>query len=214
MSPETLERLVPTGLMGIWREPTTSTSTTASILADVGHLVNTSTTMSFLVYGLSAGCYGTTTTTLSWGWDGDDGTWWVRSTTTSTSTSSQLWPADLVRDEVARQVIHGGQADVLDLARRLLDRQRQHHHRLRLLGDAIEETLQWVHLPLPATPLNGAAMERQVMAVVETQAAFGSSTSATVPDRVASSPILLLRPGLPDTVAQVRRALGEGGGGL
>ncbi|CAE7470277.1 unnamed protein product [Symbiodinium sp. CCMP2592] len=217
----------PTELLGIWREPETTTSTSTSSIVSSTTMtstmqlddqgVNFSVDLPYALWCPSLwvvqddwllgegcmDCFGTTTTTTTW-----TDKW--RPMLTSTSTTSSLpWPSDIVRDEVSRQAIHGGQADIIDLIRRLLDRQRRLRHVDRLLSDAIEEALQWVHLPLVAVPLNSGTMEGHIWRTVSQQASFGSAPSETTPSQVASSPAILLQPGFPRTVEEIVYALGD-----
>ncbi|CAE7028561.1 unnamed protein product [Symbiodinium sp. CCMP2592] len=222
----------PTELLGIWKEPETTTSTSTSSMVWLGPYPSSTTTSTLQldVYGVNFSveltsaewcpsfwieqadwilgegcldCFGTTTTTTTWA----DG-WGPMSTSTST-TSSLPWPSDIVRDEVSRQAIHGGQADIIDLIRRLLDRQRRLRHVDRLLSDAIEEALQWVHLPLVAVPLNSGTMEGHIWHTVSQQASFGSAPSESTPSQTASSPAVLLQPGFPRTIEEIVYALGD-----
>ena len=131
----------------------------------------------------------------------------LSTTSTTTSTSQPVWPSDIVRDVVANQAVQAGQADVLDLARRLLDRQRRLHHMDRLLRDAVEELLQWIPQALSAEPLNAALMEANVWQAVAAQSAHGSAASTTEPNHVANNPVFLLRPGLPLSLDHARESL-------
>ena len=49
---------------------------------------------------------------------------------------------------------------MVDVLRRLLDRQRRLNHQYRLLGEALEELLVWLGCPNSAVPFHAAAMER------------------------------------------------------
>ncbi|CAE7224043.1 DEGP10, partial [Symbiodinium sp. CCMP2592] len=191
--------LAPTELMGIWREPeeepgpftSTSTSTTGETLtlsspstlwdeeADGLELMQ-----EFLVLEL-----------------GNQGT------STSTSTSTQVMPADIVRNATNNALALCNRADTLEVLRRLLHRCRHMQHCSRLLLDAVEEALQWVELPESALALNAGIVDRLVWGEVSRQVAHGSSATPDRPSHWVTDPSVVLQPGFPRDVAELRSAL-------
>ncbi|CAE7464218.1 unnamed protein product, partial [Symbiodinium sp. CCMP2456] len=81
---------------------------------------------------------------------------------TSTTSSSVLQPADVVRDTVQREMVLANPVDVVDVINRLLARQRQLQHLLRLTGVAIEEALPWVQTTANAPVLNGPTNDAHI----------------------------------------------------
>ena len=144
-----------------------------------------------------------------------DETWGEVSTTTTTSTSSSsstlglVWPSDIVRDMVNVNLIHGGMTDTVQLIRMLLARQRRLHHMDRLLGDAIEEALTWLQVPLGSEALNAATYEARIWQTVTLEAVFGSGPTTTTPTQATTAQSVLLQPDFPQTVDELRHMLPE-----
>ena len=124
----------------------------------------------------------------------------------ATTTSSIISSVDLIRDEVNRALVHGSQADVQDLIRRLVDRQRRLRHLDQLLGEAIEE-LGWLQPGQHAVPLNAASFDAQIWARVSREAASGSQGPSVETLPPNTSPAVLLQPDFPPDVEAVHAAL-------
>ena len=155
---------------------------------------------------------GTTWATVSVMNAGDE-SWGEVSTTTTTSSSSStsdlVWPSDVVRDTVNVNLIHGGMTDTVQLIRMLLARQRRLHHMDRLLGDAIEEALTWLQVPLASEALNAATYEARVWQTVTQEAVFGSGPTSATPSQATTAQSVLLQPNFPLTVEEMRNMLPE-----
>ena len=119
---ESMQMTLQGHLQGIWGEPASASSTISSA---------TSTTTWVFASLQCAQSYGGPPL-------GDETLLWMCTTST---TSSVTHTADLVRDEVNRALVHGSPADVQDLLRRLLDRQRRLRHMDRLLGKRLKKPL-------------------------------------------------------------------------
>ena len=128
------------------------------------------------------------------------------STTTSTS-STVLWPSDVVRDVVNHELVYAGEGDVQEVQRRLLDRMRRLQHLQRLTQVALEESLRWLTVPSSNMPLNAGIQERRIWASIVQEAGFGSRTSESGGATWLDSPAVLLQPNLPETLEQTQRAL-------
>ena len=126
---------------------------------------------------------------------------------TPTSTTSVVWPADVVRDAVNHELVHSGDTDVVEVLHRLLDRQRHLHHCQRLLHEAIEEALRWVRLPRHGEALNANIHERNIWSTIVAEARFGSAASSSGTRTWVNSQVALLLPDLPRDVANLRHAL-------
>eukprot|EP00439_Symbiodinium_sp_Y106_P020072 s8068_g2.t1 len=129
------------------------------------------------------------------------------STTTSSSGLGLTWPSDIVRDTVNNQLIFGGQADVQELLFRLVARQRHLTHMQRLLMAAMEEALPWLHRSLSAEAFNAANTDEAVWNSVVAESVHGSGPSSSTPNHVVQAPMLLLGPGLPDSMEGVLSTL-------
>ena len=135
------------------------------------------------------------------------------SSTTSTTTSSTVelegltWPADIVRDAVNTNLIHGGTTDVVQFVHLMLARQRRLRHMDRLIGDAVTEALNWLQVPLQSEAMNAATYDTRVWQVITHEARFGSGPSETSPSQVVSAPSVLLQPGFPSSLWEMRNAL-------
>ena len=136
----------------------------------------------------------------------------ILSSTTTTSSSSTgalaSTPANNVRDAVHGQMSQGNLVDVVDVMRRLMDRQRHLRHCDRLLAVAIEETLQWLRLPLNARPFNSRSMEQEIWRTICGQAQHHSNQAVPMLNMPAMSPGVLLQPGLPTTMEELRWVFG------
>ena len=135
------------------------------------------------------------------------------STTSTTTTSSTVeltgvtWPADIVRDAVNTNLIHGGTTDVVQFVHLMLARQRRLRHMDRLIGDAVTEALNWLQVPLQSEAMNAATYDSRVWQVITQEARFGSGPSETLPSQVVSAPSVLLQPGFPSSLWELRNAL-------
>ncbi|CAE7253664.1 unnamed protein product [Symbiodinium sp. CCMP2592] len=191
--------LAPTELMGIWREPEEepgpSTTTLTSITGETLALSSTSTFGDAEADGLEL---------MQESFVLEPGDQW---TLTSTSTSTQVMPADIVRNATNNALALCTRADTLELLRRLLRRCRHMQHCSRLLLDAVEEALQWVELPESALPLNAGIADRVVWGEVSRQVAHGSSATPDRPTHWVTDPSVVLQPGLPRDVDELRSAL-------
>ena len=126
------------------------------------------------------------------------------STSTTTSTRSQ---SDVVRDAVNQALAHGGQIDIIDFVRRLLDRQRKLRREEQLLGEALEEAITWLPHPQQALPLNAAEYERFVYNYIARLSASGSASGSADPPPPDTSLAVLLQPNFPEDVDAVQAAL-------
>ena len=199
--------LGPRDLPGVWREQeedeetTTTTTTTSSSTA----WTTTSSPTSWTSCESTPSGYAADLQVLHAVAPPEPGVmlnWGLTSTTTSTS-SSGLWPGDVVRDVVNLQAILASQGDRDQVLRRLLDRLRYLQHEQRLLHGAIEELVHWMGPPSTAVSFNGAVMERNIGRAVGREAQFGSGASSSSTSGHASTPTFLLMPGLPAETAQV-----------
>ena len=136
-------------------------------------------------------------------------TWNIRvgTASSSSSTTTLASPVDVVRDSVNRLLIQGGRADTIDLIRRLLDRRRRLQHCDRLIGEALEEALSWLPIPLHAVPLNAATFEEELMGIIEREAAFGSQPSTSSSSQAVGGYAVLLEPGLPPDLPTLWRSI-------
>ncbi|CAE7358653.1 pol [Symbiodinium sp. CCMP2592] len=119
------------------------------------------------------------------------------------------WPSDVIRDVVNTNMVHGGQVDVIETILRLLTQLRGLRHRERLLLEAIEEALEWVTVPLEATPMNAGIYERAILEAVNREAQFGDEPSSSSTHQVVTSPSFLLTPNLPYSLPNVSNQLPE-----
>ena len=106
-----------------------------------------------------------------------------------------------------RLLIQGGRADTIDVIRRLLDRRRYLHYCDRLVGEALEEALAWLPVPLHAVPLNAAAFEEELWQVVQREAQFGREPSASSNNQSVGGFAVLLEPGLPADLPALWRSI-------
>ena len=138
------------------------------------------------------------------------------STSSTTSTTTDQLPAPEVRDVVAREMIMGGEADLVEVAHRLLARSRQLLRHQRGMLQALEEVLTWFPVPAAAVPFNAQTMDMQIWRSV-TQAASSSSeepstqgeavNSANLVGLDAAAPVVLLQPGFPSSSSQLGESL-------
>ena len=209
-----LRRVLDGALCGIWAEAvgepaqTNATSSSSSLVAT--RTSTTTTTLredelsddvsSFMQGQRGQGAF---SSSLSSSWASSLG-----SSTTSTSTTSTRSQADVVRDVVNQALQYGGTVNIVEVIRRLLDRQRHHRHLDRLLGEALEECLAWIDHPQQALPMNAAEFERVIWEAVSLEASRGSSPGSSsalpAPD---NSLAVLLQPDLPADVEAVTAAL-------
>ena len=146
-----------------------------------------------------------TSTTTSLGEWGDG--WCLLSLTSTSTTTSTRSQSDVVRDAVNQALVHGGQVDVIDFIRRLLDRQRKLRREAHLLGEALEEAISWLPVPQQSLPLNAAEYERQVYNYVAQMTARGSAVGSTDPQPPNTSLAVLLQPNFPEDIPAVAEAL-------
>ena len=168
-------------LLGVWVEPASESQTTSTTTS------TTSTSTTSLM------------TFMAW--------WYGHGTWSSTTTTSTISSADLIRDEVNRALVHGNLADVQDLIQRLVDRQRRLRYLDELLGEAIEEALGWIQPGQHAMPLNAASFETQIWERITREAASGSQATSVETLPPNTSLAVLLQPGLPQDVSAVFAAL-------
>ena len=129
------------------------------------------------------------------------------STTTSTTTEDSQQSA--VRDAVGREVLMGGEADLVEVAHRLLARTRLLMRYQQNLMVALEEALGWFQIPPTAVPFNAPTMETQIWRTITMAASSDSDAGVTVqgPAGEASAPVVLLQPGLPSSSDELAQAL-------
>ncbi|CAE7219725.1 unnamed protein product [Symbiodinium microadriaticum] len=89
------------------------------------------------------------------------------------------WPSSL--ESSVSALAHGGQIDIIDFVRRLLDRQRKLRREEQLLGEALEEAITWLPHPQQALPLNAAEYERFVYNYIARLSASGSASGSADP---------------------------------
>ena len=104
-------------------------------------------------------------------------------------------------------LVHGGQVDVVDFIRRLLDRQRKLAQEARLLGEALEEAITWLPNPQQALPLNAGEFDRMVYTYIARLTAGGSSAGSADPMPPNTSLAVLLQPNFPMDFDAVENAL-------
>ena len=129
------------------------------------------------------------------------------SSTTSTTTENSQHSA--VRDAVGREVLMGGEADLVEVAHRLLARSRLLLRYQQNLMVALEEALGWFQLPPAAVPFNAPTMETQIWRTISQAASSEGDAGVTVQGSAgeASAPIVLLQPGFPSTGEELSGAL-------
>ncbi|CAE7941614.1 adkA [Symbiodinium sp. KB8] len=128
--------------------------------------------------------------------------------TSTTSTTTVEARQEVVRDVVGREILMGGEADLVEVLHRLLARARLLLRYQQNLALAIEEALGWFQTPPAAVPFNAATMETQIWRTVS-QAASSESDAELMGQGAAnaSAPVVLLQPGFPSSVAQLTEAL-------
>ena len=129
------------------------------------------------------------------------------SSTTSTTTEDSQHSA--VRDAVGREVLMGGEADLVEVAHRLLARTRILLRYQQNLMVALEEALGWFQLPSTAVPFNAPTMETQIWRTISMAASSDGDAGLTVQGAAgeASAPVVLLQPGLPSSSEELAGAL-------
>ena len=123
------------------------------------------------------------------------------------ATAGMTWPADIVRDAVNVNLVHGGTTDVVQFIHLMLARQRRLRHMDRLTADAVTEALNWLQVPLQSEAMNAATYDARIWRVIEHEATYGSGPSETLPSQVVSAPSVLLQPDFPSSLWELRHNL-------
>eukprot|EP00439_Symbiodinium_sp_Y106_P016342 s4554_g2.t1 len=134
------------------------------------------------------------------------GAWQPTSSTTSTSTSTSPTPADHVRDMMGAQMVQANLGDTIEVMRRFLDRQRRLRHQDRLIGEALEEILGWLRVPLSSCPFNGRSLEMEIWRTINEEAMRGSSSSSLPLVPPTRDPAFLMQPGFPTSIDEMVNA--------
>ena len=198
---EEVQQALAGDLMGVWREPTSSTTTS----------MVTTTTVVVTPLLQSGSTLSSALPTTTWTWTTSCTTSWPTRnsssvSTTTTSSSSAPTSMDVIRDAVSQDLWHGNDADVIDLLRRLLDRQRVLNRYQAHVTVALEECLTWLRRSRHGLALNAATMESRLWGVIGRETATGDVTSALGCTGLAEPHVALLHPGFPlnlDDVANI-----------
>ena len=113
-------------------------------------------------------------------------------------------------------MIMGGEADLVEVAHRLLARTRQLLRCQRGMMHALEEILTWMPVPAAAVPFNAQTMDTQIWRSVAQHASSSSgeqsarseaNDSTDLVGLEASAPVVMLQPGFPSSRRQLEEAL-------